>query len=143
MRFQYNLQTNRIESADPDVFIRLYGYLPGRELCALNYHDKQIGFFLATDPPGPNEDLVAQGVHVNLVLSLCEQITRVRDGKRFVKVPAYRFADRDEQSKLVDLMLSALSSYDGIRENVKEGSVVARLSRMAEAQMRLGVLLSK
>jgi hypothetical protein len=143
MRFQYNLQTNRIESSDPDVFVQFLGYLPGRKLGALHYHDKRIGFFLATDPPNPKDPLDENGVGINVVLSLCEQITKVRDGERFVKVPAYRFADKDEQNAMVDLLLSALKHYGGTKETAGEGGVVARLGGKAQEQMELGVLLSK
>ena len=141
MEFEYKIRAGRIESPSQEIYVQECGMLPQRQLWVLHYQNKKIGF-LTSQKRTPSKIEGAKFCASNCILSIGDRIVGGGPDEP-VFAEAYRFRDEQEQNEIVQIIVDALSAYNGADEKPKDGTVKVIFSEMAERQLKFGRLIAK
>lgn len=137
MEFTYNSQKKVIESEDPDVYVKAYGFLPGRKRWVLFKGDKRIGFFTDQETI-EGENIKADKSDfkmINWILSVGEDIPP--------QAGPYKFQSVEEEREVLGILKDALSRYDSNALVKPKHGVEARFHEYLEIKIARGLMLAK
>lgn len=137
MEFTYNSKRRKIESDDPDVYVKPFGFLPGRKVWVLFKGDKRIGFYTEQETI-EGEDIKADKSDfkiINWILSVGESVG--------THTGTYKFQSIEEEREILDILKAALSQYDSDVFIKPKHGVEARFHKMLESRIAKGFNIAK
>lgn len=127
VKFHSNYKEGKIESNDPEVFVRiLAARKEGPLQMFLNIGEDRFGFSIENGGKDPST-----GLRIWQLVEICQRIedlsqTRAQGGRLAYYTNRSSFSSLEEQEKVISLISSALSIFSGMMED-PEDTVVAMM----------------
>ena len=135
--FTWNVETKTLESDDPDIFIRVFGQSMAEPYTesVLYIGSRKIGFSTAL-PAYKTDD----GRRIWVVKAIGIHVSR-GGSKGTIYAHTTKFADREEQDRVVALISAALKNFVNKRHEDKTANSIVKFDDQLQQKLKTGKLI--